>query len=370
MKKICFIISDVDRVLMFEWMSVLLQKNYRLYFIILNNRESALERFLKENKFDHKVIRTNGKKHWLKAATILYKTLRKEKPDIVHCHFYEANILGLTAARLAGVKSRVYTRHYSSLHHVYFKKGLFWDNMCNRLATRIVAISKVVYTILVSLENVPREKVVTIPHALLSDDFSSVEEKRIKNLREKFQIPGSAYVIGVISRLTEWKGVQYTIPAFKEFLKIEPNALLLLLNARGDYESQVNKLLEDIPESNVRLIKFESDIQAAYKLMDVFIHVPIDNHSEAFGLTYIESLAAQVPAIFTLSGVAPEFIENEKNALVVPFKDSETIYESLIRIRRDVSLANRLKNQGANDVKKQFSFNLMMSRLNNLYASL
>jgi glycosyltransferase involved in cell wall biosynthesis len=104
--------------------------------------------------------------------------------------------------------------------------------------------------------------------------------------------------------------------------------------------------------------------------MDVFIHVPIDNHSEAFGLTYIESLAAQVPAIFTLSGVAPEFIENEKNALVVPFKDSETIYESLVRIHRDASLANRLKRQGANDVKRQFSFNLMMSRLNNLYASL
>ncbi len=44
------------------------------------------------------------------------------------------------------------------------------------------------------------------------------------------------------------------------------------------------------------------------------MHVTIGKHYEAFGQIYVEALAAGIPSVFTLTGIAPEIIEHEHNA--------------------------------------------------------
>jgi hypothetical protein len=80
--------------------------------------------------------------------------------------------------------------------------------------------------------------------------------------------------------------------------------------------------------------------------------VPIDDTIEAFGQTYIEALISGVPSVFTLSGVASEFIENGKNALVVDYKNSEQISVAIDQILTNISYsscqANLAFSQGSN----------------------
>jgi glycosyltransferase involved in cell wall biosynthesis len=45
----------------------------------------------------------------LKALWILYKLIRKEKPDIIHSHTPKAGLLAMLAAKMAGVKLRIHT---------------------------------------------------------------------------------------------------------------------------------------------------------------------------------------------------------------------------------------------------------------------
>ncbi|WP_296705665.1 glycosyltransferase, partial [Algoriphagus sp.] len=45
----------------------------------------------------------------LKCLWQLYQLFKKEKPDIVHTHTPKAGILGMLAAKLAGVKVRIHT---------------------------------------------------------------------------------------------------------------------------------------------------------------------------------------------------------------------------------------------------------------------
>jgi glycosyltransferase involved in cell wall biosynthesis len=368
-KRIVYIISDIQRSLAFEWIAEHLDHSkYDISFLILNPGSSVLEDFLKKGGYNVKHIKCGGKKNWPLAFIQISSYLIKRRPNAVHCHLQQATILGLMAAKLAGIKKRIYTRHHSSLHHVYFPKGIWWDRMCNNIATHIIAISGEVKKILIDWEHVDAEKVILIPHGFLLDTFEEKDAKLVSSLREKYKLGTAHPVVGVISRFTIWKGIQYIIPAFNQLLKTYPNAVLLLFNATGDYEREIDELLAKLPEKNYRKIGFEKEITAAYQLMDIFVHVPIDSHSEAFGQIYVEALAAGIPSIFTLSGIAPDFIKNGENALVVPYKDKHAIYTQMQKLISDPVLRNKLIQNGRSSVREKFTLGQMISQLNNLYS--
>jgi glycosyltransferase involved in cell wall biosynthesis len=370
MTKVVYIISDVDKALAFEWIADNIdKKRFALSFIVLNPEDSALENYLKEKNFEVARVTCNGKKDWLAATVLTYKLLKKWRPHVVHCHLIQANIIGLVAAKLAGIRKRIYTRHHSSLHHVYFKKGVLWDKLANNLASQIIAITGTVKTILLEWEKADARKVILVPHGFKLDAFEQVDQERIDLFKQRYGIEKQRPVVGIISRFTEWKGVQFIIPAFQRFLEDFPDAVLLLLNAQGDFEREIFTFLKSLPSSSFRLIPFEKDIMAAYKCMDVFVHTPIDEHSEAFGQIYVEALAAGVPSVFTLSGIAPDFIEDRNNALVVPFKNSDAIYKALINLSENRQLRQELCSNGMKTVAERFQLQTMITKLEQLYES-
>jgi glycosyltransferase involved in cell wall biosynthesis len=186
-------------------------------------------------------------------------------------------------------------------------------------------------------------------------------------MKQKY-LPESAYpVIGVISRYTEWKGIQYIIPAFKKLLQIYPDAHLVLANAKGNYGNQIKKLLREIPKKNYTEIVFEDDLFTLYRLFDVFVHTPINKNIEAFGQTYVEALASGIPSVFTLSGVSKEFIVNRQNALVVDFKNSDEIYHSVLELLKNEPLRNTLAKNGQKSIEP-FALNIFIRKLDELYS--
>jgi glycosyltransferase involved in cell wall biosynthesis len=368
--KVTYIISDIDKALAFEWIAAYINKEkITLSFILLNPATSILQQFLNQNGFEVHLIRCRGKKDWLPAIARTYKILKKINPAVVHCHLLQANIIGLIAAKMAGVKKRIYTRHHSSLHHVYFKKGIWWDKLANSFATTIIAISGTVKKILLDWEKVPAKKVVLIPHGFVLKDFEEVSADRAIRFKQHYSV-GNAYpVVGVISRFTEWKGVQYIVPAFIELCKHHPESILLLLNAQGDYEEEIMLQLKALPENNYRLIPFEKDIAAAYKTMDMFIHVPIDDHSEAFGQIYVEALAAGVPAIFTRSGIANDEMFNDSNVVFVEHKNENQILEAMLATLDEKGKTAKRIEAGKN-LSKQFGLAIYINKLEKLYLGL
>ncbi len=368
MKPVTYIISDIGKALAFEWIAESIDtQKFRLSFILLNPGPSVLEDFLREKGIPVQTVICRSKKDWPKAFVQVSRLLKKWRPAVVHCHLLQANIIGLTAARLRGIKTRIYTRHHSSLHHIFHPKGVAWDKLANRLATRIVAISGIVRDILLKWEGADASKLVLIPHGFKLDVFAGVEQERIDAFRQRHTIRPEQKIVGVISRFTEWKGVQYIIPAFARYHELHPEAVLVMLNANGDYENELKALLKDLPTDAYRLISFENDVAAAYKSMEVFVHVPVDEHSEAFGQTYVEALAAGIPSIFTLSGISQDFIVNGENALVVPFRDSDAIFNALGRLSVDEPLRAKLKQAGWDSVRDRFALNKMIEQLEQIY---
>jgi glycosyltransferase involved in cell wall biosynthesis len=364
-KKLTYIISDINKSLAFEWTLVNIDNSkFDLYVILISNTETDFEKFLKETKINYSFL--NIYKNGLKLLFSIISILIKTETEIIHCHLRKAQIFGLMAGFIIGVPKRIYTRHFSTYNHLYHPKGVYIDKICNWLSTDIIAISENVKNVLISKEEVNKNKIHLIHHGFDFIYFKNISEKSIGKIKEKYNIPTNKTIIGIIARYEWLKGYKFSIEAFKR-LNQNNNYHLIIANAIGNNDVK-NFIHQTLEKGSFTEIAFENDLASLYKCFDYYIHVPIEPDIEAFGQTYIEALATQTPSIFTLSGVASEFIINKNNAIVVPFQNIESIEKGINLLEND----NKLKNEIiANGVKSVgiFDIKIQSSKLKHLYLS-
>ncbi len=367
-KRITYIVSNIDKALTFEWVAELLDTSrFSLSFILLNPGDSALERFCRRMDVPVKRVTYRGKRDVPRAFLTIFLYLMFRRPHFVHCHMFEAYLIGIPAAWLAFIRGRVYTRHNATYHRAYYPQVVKLDLMTNRLSSRVVATSQNVARVLQRDEGVRESKVRIIRHGFPLEKFMEVPPSEVDEMRARCGTAGKHPVVGVIARYLDLKGIQYVIPAWKQLRGEYPDSHLVLANARGPFADEITRLLSDVPESAYTELPFEDNVYALHNLFDIHVHVPINPEIEAFGQTYVEALASGTPSVFTMSGVAPEFIRHEQNALVVPFEESEPIYEAMKRILTDEQLRHRLIHQGRAAVQ-QFSVKEMIGKLEELYS--
>jgi len=367
-KHILYIVSNVSKAIAFEWIAdELSKKGFKISFLILGkSEETGFADYLKVSGIPYKSFSLGGKLSWPSLIYKLYNTIKTFSPDVVHTHLVEASLLGLLAAKLAGVRYRISTRHHSTFHHQYHPRAVLYDKIINRLSTKIIAISPNVKRVLLEREKVDPSKVEMIPHGFDLEEFANVPNDRVELLRKKYHISEDAFVVGSIGRYFSLKGIQYLIKAFIKFKKEVPNAHLCLFNAHGPYKKELHELLKELNQDEYTEVAFENDLFAIYQLFDVYVHVPIDPEIEAFGQTYVESLASSRASIFTLSGIAHEFVIDGYNALVVPYQNADAIYQALNRLHKDNELKSRLTSNAAASVK-DYNLQKFINRLEALY---
>lgn len=305
--------------------------------ILIGNTELQIAKQIKVQKWDMKIIRQRGKFGSLVNFIILALEIRKYRPETIFASGQFAMVIGMFSARLLNVPRRVFIRHHSSLHHKYkMKFGIIIDRISNCLATTIVAVSMVVKNILIRDEFVDEDKVVVIHNGVHLTNFlselNSSKAAAIQNIENTH-----LFHIGVVSRLTKWKGVEYTATAFVRLQKEFPNSRLHIVGAFADSYTDVKNILSPVASERYTLEKISSNIPLFFHGLDAFVHVPVGLEDEAFGLVYIEALSSGIPCIFTKSGVLNELEALDSYADIVSFRDSEEIYVGLKKLIQGVN---------------------------------
>ena len=364
------IFSNIDYAKEFVWYGKFIDKSkFNLTCIFLNPSVAPIQ--LEIEALGVKTINLpyRGKKDLLLTVLRLLKQYIKLKPDIIHTQLFDASFAGLIAARILGIKNRISTRHHGDLHHKYHPHAVKYDAWINNWSKHIIAPSLQVAKVLIQEEKVCEKKITVIPHGFDFNEIMAVTPVMIAEVKEKYNLIGFP-VIGTISRFTEWKGLTYTIKAFKELLKLYPQAILVMANAEGDLKEEILNQLQEIPVKCFRLISFEKNIYALFENFTVFVHVPVSLSAETFGQVYIEALALRVPSVFTLSGIASE-IENLSNyAEIVPYRNTEAILEKLMVILENLEEYKSKAIKGSLIVEKQFDFSLKIEKIENIYNKL
>jgi glycosyltransferase involved in cell wall biosynthesis len=371
--KILIITSHLKgRAIAYEWICTkLTQSGFDVLLLHIDTNESNFEKYILKSGINYKRIHYSGKNKFSMVFTILKLVFQilKFRPSVLHTHYFDANLLGLTAAWICRVQKRIYTRHTTTQRYRYLKGTRNFEKYFNKISTQIISISDVVTGVLTKIEQVPISKIHKVHHGFDLEMFTGVEQIRIDEIRRKYSLTTTNIVVGSISRYDEWKGVEYTIDAFKEIVKEFPYAILVLANADGIRKEFIKEKLRELPERSYREIVYEDDVFALIQTFDCFVHVPIDEEIEAFGQVYIEVMASSIPMVCTLSGIAAEYIEDKKNAIVVNYKNSKEIKEGIEILIKNKDLKEVIVTYAKNSLNGKFDIDLMISKLKQIYIS-
>ena len=324
--------------------------------------------------FERVVIRSNAD---FALIGRLIKLFRTHKPDIVHTHLLHADLFGIPAARLAGVKRVITSRHNDDV----FRQSIHWRAihwLQWRMLDAGIAISDAIRQFCIAVEGAPARKVHTIHYGLASDlsPNPSPNLERGANTFPPSEIVGAAYMppvdqttlkIGMICRLIPQKGVEYGIEAFARLAPDYRDARLIIAGD-GDSRTELEALVRRRNvQDRVEFLGWQSDVAPIMSGLDVFL---MPSLWEGFGLVLLEAMSHHLPIIASRVSAIPEIVLDGETGILVTPRDVDGLQAALRRLLDEPTLRTRMGDAGAVRLRDHFSEAQMIDATYTLYQKL
>lgn len=288
----------------------------------------------------------------------LVQYLRTHTFDIVHTHLLHADLYGALAARLAGVRTIISTRHNPDP----FRTGPFVRSL-TRLSTQsldhVICISDNLRQFCESIERVSPDQITTVHYGFAPWPLVDGRTWR-KDLGLNDDVP----VLGMVARMIPQKGHATLLEALPRVLQQFSSAQLVLIGdgpLRPSLEAQAKNLGI---HPNVHFLGYRADSAALMPGFDVFVH---PSRWEGFGLVFLEAMHASLPIVATTASAIPEIVRHGETGLLVPPDNPSELAKAICRVLVDRQFAMAMGRAGRCRLEGAFSIVDMVERTCAIY---
>lgn len=278
----------------------------------------------------------------------LVRTFRALRPDVVDVHTLKAGLLGIMAARVAGVPVRVY--HVHGLRHVTtagFRRALLraCERVTSGLATRVLCVSRSVARVALSEGLVPaRRTTVLLGGSIAGVDAAGRfaaprDEGERRAARAAAGLPPDARVLGFVGRLVRDKGVAELAAAWRTLRESHPDLRLVVVGEREAGDPIPDELADALArDPRVRLAGYDRDTPRWYRAMDV---VALPTHREGFPVVPLEAAAMGLPVVATAIPGCVDAVVDGVTGTLVPVGDAAALAAAVRAYLDDPALRRR-----------------------------
>ena len=302
--------------------------------------------------------------------------LDKEPYDIIHCQFGVFGQSGLLLRNLGLIQGKLITtfrgvdisRHVQEfgegLYDPLFAKGDFFLANCEYFRQRAIKLGCDPQKILVHGSGIDFRKFVFTPRSFPSEG----------PLR-----------IATIGRLTEKKGIEYSIRAIAKLAHATPQGEGVIkthftieynIIGDGDLKEDLQTLIQSLGVGHiVRLLGWKQQ-QELIEILDhshIFIAPSItaaNGDQDAPVNTLKEAMAMGLPVISTFHGGIPELIEDGISGFLVPERDANAIAEKLSYLVEHPEIWPQMTQAGRTRVEEKYDMEKLNDDLVEIYQTL
>ena len=280
--------------------------------------------------------------------------LKRLGADVLCCHGYKPDILGLFAARRAGIP-------VVSVSHGW--TGATWkvrvnetlDCLCLRGMDRVVCVSEA-QAVKVRAAGVPDRKVVVIRNAIDPDRFARDvgDPSERQRLLALFPEP-PRLLVGSVGRLSPEKGFGVLVEA-AALVEREVPGVGFVHFGDGPLRAALDARIKELGlGSRFVLAGFRADVHRAFAHFDLFT---LPSYTEGLPCVVLEAFAAGVAVVATAVGGTPEVVLDgpEGNGRLVPPGDPHALAGKLVSTLRDDSGRHAMAERGRRLVLDRFTF--------------
>ena len=318
----------------------------------------------------------------LKSLWEMWNFLRKEKPQIVHTHTPKAGIIGMLAARLAGVPHRLHTVAGLPLMEATGTKRKilnFVEKLTYSSATRVYPNSKGLYDFILQNNFTQSNKLKIIGNGSsngINTTFVSsdqVSETERVTLREKLNIQPDDFVFVFVGRIVSDKGINELIKAFSQLQTAENNEptgikLLLVGGLESDLDPLNPETLAEINQNkDIISVGFQQDVRPFFAISDALV---FPSYRDGFPNVVMQAGAMGLPSIVSDINGCNEIIVEGENGLIIPSKNVEKLKEKMLTLARDKNLYIKLKENSRRMIENRYEQSVVWKALLEEYEGL
>jgi len=314
----------------------------------------------------------------IKAVWKTYKLIKKHKPEIVHTHTPKAGIVGMLAAKLAGVPIRMHTvAGMPLLESKGVKRKILnlVEKLTYKSATRVYPNSSGLKDIIIKNQLTKPEKLKVIAHGssngintnYFNPELFSTQKK--EQLKKEWAIQKTDFVFVFVGRLVGDKGINELTQAFEIISKGNPHLKLLLV---GNEEPELDPLQ---PET-IKIIKENKQIITTGWAEDVRPYLAIaqalvfPSYREGFPNVVMQAGAMNLPAIVTDINGCNEIITNGFNGLIIPPKNTKALQKAMLQIYQDKQLTQKMALNARPNITNKYEQKIVWKALLEEYKQL
>lgn len=207
------------------------------------------------------------------------------------------------------------------------------------------------------------DRIKVIPNGI---DLKKSDSYQPFDIRHHFNWPEDAVIIGCVSRLEWFKGVNTLVLGIAKLTAHYPVYCVIL--GDGEERSQLETLVQDL--GIVDRIKFVGPIFPVEPWVKGFdIAVLLSNHSESCSNSILEYMSCAKPIIATSIGGNLELVLNHQTGILVPPNSPESFSESLREMISNWTQTQCMGTQGRIFAEKNYDIQNMAKQLLDLWDS-
>lgn len=273
----------------------------------------------------------------VKALLQLIQLFRREKPQIVHTHTPKAGLLGMMAAKIAGVPYRLHTVAGMPLTVATGTKR----QLLNQMEKLTYTCATKVYPNSYGLEKIILEEKFTNPTKLKvigkgssngidTSQFNPalVSEETKKEIRKDLSIKNDDFVFLFVGRVVRDKGINELVQAFTNLYSKNSNTHLILV---GSFERHLDPLKPETENlinnhSNIHAVGYKTNVIDYFAMANT---LTFPSYREGFPNVVMQAAAMQLNCIVSDINGCNEIIKNGENGWIVPVKNSTKLEEQM-----------------------------------------
>jgi L-malate glycosyltransferase len=297
--------------------------------------------------------------HVLRTLWRFWRTIRKERPEILHAMLFWAYILSAFVGRTARVPVIVASRRSLGLFKAEKPHFLFIERMANRLTDLVIANSAAVRMDAIEREHLDRKRVLVVYNGL---DFQRFRARNA--IAPELSVEPKVLVV---ANLIAYKGHRHFLAAWPGVLRRFPQARAQFAGQGPMLESLLHQANELGIAQAVDFLGRRSDVPELLEKCDLYVHPSLE---EGYSNAILEAMAAGVPIVATAVGGTVEAITDGETGLLVPPADAAALERAMVRMLDDRAAAARMANRAAAVARSRYDMDHVVERYEAIYAQL
>lgn len=314
----------------------------------------------------------------LKCLWLLYKFIKKEKPSIVHTHTPKAGLLGMLAAKLAGVKIRIHTiagLRYVTTKGVGRRVMIFMEKLTGKAATHVWPNSQSLNQFIIDNKLVNNKKLEVIGHGssngvkLSRYSVAALNSAKLDEIKKHISYSTNLTYFLSVGRIVNDKGIDELVNAFVKLFETNPAVRLVLVGAFEDEVDPVSDATKKILKTHPGIIMagWSNEVEYYMHLAYALVH---PSHREGFPNVLLQAGAMNCPIICSRIEGNIDIVEHEKTGLIFKVKDESSLFQSLQYAMGQPSLMQQMAFHQRQRIEQYFDQPILHSFLHKRYLEL